>query len=152
MHVFGMSHEASWSLPRCGCVVQSCAIECPAHQNLLAGNPDQIEFVMHAKIIPQLVSHPRNEKFSIQQEACWALRNAAAGGNDAQIRTLAEQGALTGLCALFKCPDSNVIMVAMEGVECILRIGKADAALAHDGRNVYADIVGHGDANGAVAA
>jgi hypothetical protein len=78
-----------------------------------------------------------------QKEAAWAISNATSGGNDAQIRYLAAQGVIPRLCDLFGCPDTKIIMVAMEGVENILRVGKADGAAAADGQNLnqYADVV-----------
>jgi importin subunit alpha-1 len=69
-----------------------------------------------------------------------AITNATSGGNHAQIRYLASQGVIPPLCKLFDCPDSKIIMVAMEGVENILRVGKedADVALETSHTNPYA--------------
>ena len=76
-----------------------------------------------------------------QKEAAWAISNATSGGNDAQIRYLADQGVIPRLCELFTCPDSKIIMVAMEGVENILRVGKADAQSDPNNVNAFADQV-----------
>jgi importin subunit alpha-1 len=57
------------------------------------------------------------------------------------IRYLASQGVIPRFCALFNCPDSKIVMVAMEGIENILRVGKADALMAQDEPNPYPDIV-----------
>jgi len=114
---------------------------CWTISNITAGNPDQIEFVINANIIPPLVSILKNEEFDIQKEAAWAISNATSGGNDAQIRYLADQGVIPRLCELFTCPDAKIIMVAMEGIENILRVGKADAANDPNNVNPFADVV-----------
>jgi importin subunit alpha-1 len=71
-----------------------------------------------------------------------AFRNMASKGTDAQIRYFARQGVIPRLCDLFNCPDSKIIMVAMEGVENILRVGKTDAG-GQRSENGYADEVLH---------
>lgn len=72
-----------------------------------------------------------------------AISNATSGGTDAQIRYLANQGVIPPLCELFTCPDAKIIMVAMEGIENILRVGKQDAAADPQNINQYADAVDH---------
>lgn len=114
---------------------------CWAVSNITAGNTDQIELVINANIIPPLVSMLRNEEFDIQKEAAWAISNATSGGSDQQIRFLASQGVLAPLCELFICPDPKIIMVAMEGIENILRVGKAESANDPHSVNQYADMV-----------
>jgi len=114
---------------------------CWTISNITAGNEAQIEFVIAANIIPPLVAILKEEDFDIQKEAAWAISNATSGGSDAQIRYLAHQGVIPRLCDLFACPDSKIIMVAMEGVENILRVGKADGERAGDNHNQYADMV-----------
>lgn len=51
------------------------------------------------------------------------------------------QGVIPPLCELFNCPDPKIIMVAMEGIENILRVGKQDSANHPKGENVYASFV-----------
>jgi len=84
--------------------------------------------VIDANIIPPLVAILRNSDFDIQKEAAWAISNATSGGKDDQIRYLVSQGVIQPLCELFACDDPKIIMVAMEGIENILRIGKQEAA------------------------
>jgi importin subunit alpha-1 len=114
---------------------------CWTISNITAGNPDQIELVINANIIPPLISILKNEEFDIQKEAAWAISNATSGGTEAQIRYLANQGAIQPLCELLTCPDAKIIMVAMEGLENILRVGKNDAQADPNNVNPYADIV-----------
>jgi hypothetical protein len=113
---------------------------CWTISNITAGNPSQIQAVIDANIIPPLVSILRNAVFDIQKEAAWAISNATSGGEDEQIRYLVAQGVIPPLCDLFTCPDPKMIMVAMEAIENILRVGKKDAASCN-GTNKFSEHV-----------
>lgn len=101
---------------------------CWTVSNITAGNGEQIQRVIDANLIPPLVTMLRDESFDIQKEAAWAISNATSGGNATQIRFLAENGVIPALCGLFSCTDPKIIMVALEGVENILKSGKREAA------------------------
>lgn len=113
---------------------------CWTISNITAGNPDQIAAVIDANIIPPLVEILKQEEFDIQKEAAWGISNATSGGRDDQIRHLVAQGVIKPLCDLFICQDAKIVMVAMEGIENILRVGETDRA-QNNGNNVYADFV-----------
>jgi len=113
---------------------------CWTISNITAGNPDQIQAVFRANIIPPLVAILRSGEFDIQKEAAWAISNATSGGRDDQIRELVEQGVIPPLCDLFHTADPKIVMVALEGIENILRVGRADAP-RHGGVNRYANNV-----------
>jgi len=82
----------------------------------------------------------RDESFDIQKEAAWAISNATSGGSAAQIRFLAETGVIPALCGLFSCADSKIVMVALEGIENMLRSGKKESAKSCSS-NPYIDAV-----------
>jgi importin subunit alpha-1 len=111
---------------------------CWTISNITAGNADQIQAVIDAGIIGPLVAILKGEEFDIQKEAAWALSNATSGGRDEQIRFLVSQNVIKPLCELFTCPDPKIVMVAMEGIENILRVGKSDA---RGGPNKFAESV-----------
>jgi len=119
----GIKKEACWTI-----------------SNITAGNGDQIQRVIDANLIPPLVTMLREESFDIQKEAAWAISNATSGGSSAQIRFLAENGVIPALCGLFACSDPKIIMVALEGVENILRAGKRESAKSCS-TNPYTDAV-----------
>jgi len=108
---------------------------CWTISNITAGNHTQIRTVIEANIIPPLVKILRNGEFDIQKEAAWAISNATSGGKEEQIRYLVSQGVIGPLCDLFVCEDSKIVMVAMEGIENILRVGKQDAIAGGGGAN-----------------
>lgn len=96
--------------------------------------------MIDANIIPHLVSILKTSVFDIQKEAAWAISNATSGGEDEQIRFLVAQGVIPPLCDLFTCADPKMIMVAMEAIENILRVGKKDATTTGSA-NRYSDHV-----------
>lgn len=112
---------------------------CWTISNITAGNAQQIQAVIDANIIPPLVNILRNAQFDVQKEAAWAISNATSGGDDEQTRYLVNQGVLPPLCELFKCSDPKMIMVAMEAVENILKVGQTDAKV--HGSNKFAAFV-----------
>jgi hypothetical protein len=113
---------------------------CWAISNITAGNPEQIKEVIDANIIPPLVYILKTDEFDIQKEAAWAISNATSGGKDEQIRFLVNQAVIPPMCDLFMCNDPKITMVVMEGIENILRVGKADAP-RFGGVNKYAEYV-----------
>jgi len=113
---------------------------CWTISNITAGNPEQIQAIIDANIIPPLVAILRNSEFDIQKEAAWAISNATSGGTDEQIRYLVNQAVIPPLCALFTCVDPKIVLVAMEGIDNILRVGKKDAP-KFNGTNRFADFV-----------
>jgi hypothetical protein len=100
---------------------------CWTISNITAGNCQQIQQVIEANIIPPLVDILQNSEYDVQKEAAWAISNATSGGNDQQIKWLVLQGVIPPLCELFTCSNAKMIMVAMEGIENILRVGKKEA-------------------------
>eukprot|EP00743_Colponemidia_sp_Colp-15_P000362 GILK01000417.1.p1 GENE.GILK01000417.1~~GILK01000417.1.p1 ORF type:complete len:524 (-),score=86.04 GILK01000417.1:429-1952(-) len=101
---------------------------CWTISNITAGNPDQIQAIIAANLIPPLVNLLRNAEFDIRKEAAWAISNATSGGSAPQIEYLVRQGVIPPLCDLLSVSDTKVITVALEGLENILRNGKARAA------------------------
>lgn len=112
---------------------------CWTISNITAGNCHQIQQVIEANIIPPLVNVLGGAEFDVQKEAAWAISNATSGGNDDQIKYLVVQGVIPPLCNLFICANPKMIMVAMEGIENILRVGKKEAHL--NGTNKFGDNV-----------
>lgn len=112
---------------------------CWTISNITAGSAEQIQTVVDANLIPPLVSLLRDAEFDIQKEAAWAISNATSGGNGKQIRFLVTQGAVPALCKLLECSDPKIVMVALEGIENILKVGKKEEAKSGD--NQFADFV-----------
>ncbi|XP_065649659.1 importin subunit alpha-7 isoform X2 [Hydra vulgaris] len=96
---------------------------CWAISNITAGNKHQIQAIIDANIFPSLINVLSNSEFKTRKEAAWAVTNATSGGSAQQIEYIANQDAIRPLCDLLSVLDSKVIMVALTGIENILRAG-----------------------------
>lgn len=111
---------------------------CWTLSNITAGNTRQIQTVIDAGAIPRLVSILDDDAFEVQKEAFWAVANATSGAGDSQIRTLVQQGIIGCIASMIQYPAVNMLQVALNSLDNILKVGKADAAL-HGGDNEFAD-------------
>lgn len=100
---------------------------CWTISNITAGNRSQIQAVIDTQIIPRLVMLLKTGDFDIKKEAAWALSNATSGGSPEQIRYMVAQNIIEPLCELLATTDPRIILVALEGLENILKVGEKDA-------------------------
>jgi HEAT repeat protein len=114
----GIKKEACWTI-----------------SNITAGNRVQIQAVIEAQIIPRLIVLLRNADFDIRKEAAWALSNATSGGSPDQIRYMVDQNLIEPMCELLQCADPRIILVALEGLENLLKVGEKDSK--DSGTNEY---------------
>lgn len=96
---------------------------CWTLSNITAGNREQIQAVINANILPPLILMLNHRDFKVRKEAAWAITNATTGGNPKQIMYIVEAGAIPPLCEFLAVTDSRMIMVALNGLENILRTG-----------------------------
>jgi len=114
----GIKKEACWTI-----------------SNITAGNRVQIQAVIEAQIIPRLIVLLRNSDFDIRKEAAWALSNATSGGSPEQIKYMVEQNLIEPMCDLLTCTDARIILVALEGLENLLKTGEKESK--ENGTNEY---------------
>lgn len=60
--------------------------------------------------------------------------NATSGGSPEQIRYLVFQGVISPLCDLLDCSDSKTVIVCLEALENILKVGQIESC-RHEGEN-----------------
>jgi len=106
----GIQKEACWTI-----------------SNITAGNKDQIQHVIDANLMPPLIYLLSHAEFDIKKEAAWAIGNATNGGTPEQIEYLVARGCIPPLCELLKCQDNKIVMVALEGLINILKVGELPA-------------------------
>jgi len=75
------------------------------------------------------------DEFNVQKEATWAISNITNNGKGKHMHYLVQQGVLPPMIEMLKCSDPKIVMVALEGVDNILKVGE------HDQGNKYAEIV-----------
>jgi len=113
---------------------------CWTISNITAGSVEQIEAVLQNSLFQPVISLLQKGEFDVKKEAAWAISNATSGGNVQQIRYLVNLNCIEPLCALLNSNNNKVIMVALEGLENILRVGEADKAQTGN-VNLYAQKV-----------
>mmetsp|Transcript_9497 Transcript_9497/g.11680 ORF Transcript_9497/g.11680 Transcript_9497/m.11680 type:complete len:477 (+) Transcript_9497:42-1472(+) len=117
---------------------------CWTISNITAGNKTQIQAVIDANIIPPLINLLNSAEFDIRKEAAWAISNATSGGTPQQIKFLVSQACIPPLCELLSVADVKIIVVALEALENILKIGEAEAKATHS-HNLMATHIAEAD-------
>jgi hypothetical protein len=60
----------------------------------------------------------------LRKEAAWALANACSGGTPEHIKYLVDSGLIEPFCELLTSADPRIILVALEGIENLLKVGE----------------------------
>jgi len=114
---------------------------CWTVSNVTAGNVAQIEAIIHSSLFELVSILLDRGEFDVKKEAAWAVANATSGGTPQQIRFLVSTGCVPPLCALLSSiSNEKVIMVALEGLENILKVGEDDKPQTEN-VNKFAQIV-----------
>uniref|UniRef100_A0A0D3B8V2 Importin subunit alpha n=1 Tax=Brassica oleracea var. oleracea TaxID=109376 RepID=A0A0D3B8V2_BRAOL len=98
---------------------------CWTISNITAGNSNQIQAAIEAGVIQVLVWVLQNAEFELKREAAWGISNATSGGTHDQIKFMVSEGCIRPICDLLTCPDPRIIMVCLEALENILKVGEA---------------------------
>ncbi|KAL0708570.1 hypothetical protein Bca4012_074996 [Brassica carinata] len=113
-------------------VHRSPSVATPALRTIgivVTGNDSQTQAVFDADICPALVNLLRNSEFDVKYEAAWAICNAIAGGSYKQIlvrsRFLVKQDCIKPLCDILTSSDTQLVMLCLESLEKILKVGEA---------------------------
>eukprot|EP00771_Trimastix_marina_P001518 gnl/Trimastix_PCT/2599.p1 GENE.gnl/Trimastix_PCT/2599~~gnl/Trimastix_PCT/2599.p1 ORF type:complete len:593 (+),score=183.00 gnl/Trimastix_PCT/2599:62-1840(+) len=105
--------------------------------NITAGNIRQIQDVIDARVMPTIVNMLDHGDAELRKEACWAVSNATCG-NMTQVKYLCEIKCIPPLVKILDLDDPNIIIVALEALENILKVGQREAA-THGTANLYPD-------------
>ncbi|EPS69743.1 hypothetical protein M569_05021, partial [Genlisea aurea] len=117
---------------------------CWTVSNITAGNKEQIQAVIDAGLIPPLVNLLHNAYFDVKKEAAWAISNATSGGTHEQIVYLVKQKCIQPLCDLLNCPDPKIVVVSLEALHNILKVGESEKIRNGDA-NHFARLVDEAD-------
>ena len=94
---------------------------CWTISNITAGTQDQIKAVLKEGLFETLIMILRSADFEVRKEAAWAISNTTSGGSWEQIQYLVHAGCLGPLCDMLDGPDPRIVLVALEGIENILK-------------------------------
>jgi len=87
--------------------------------------------VIEARIVPRLIQLIKTSDFDIKKEAAWALSNATSGGSPEQIRYMVNEGLIEPLLDLLQTSEPRIVLVALEALDNLLRVGDRDARESH---------------------
>jgi len=97
---------------------------CWTISNITAGNREQIQEVINTGLLPPLVELLSTADFEVKKEVCWAISNATSGGSEDQIQQVVRAGAIKPLCDILDQRDPKVILISLEALENILKLGR----------------------------
>lgn len=97
---------------------------CWTISNIAAGNMQQIQAIIDANIFPVLINILRTAEYKTRKEAAWAVTNSTSGGTAEQIKYLVSVGCIPPMCELLTVMDANIVQVALNGLENILKSGE----------------------------
>ncbi|KAM7357637.1 karyopherin alpha1 isoform 2-T3 [Cochliomyia hominivorax] len=97
---------------------------CWTISNIAAGNRQQIQAVIDANIFPTLINIMQTADFKTKREAAWAITNATSSGTAEQIRYLVHVGCIPPMCDFLTVVDSDIVQVALNALENILKAGE----------------------------
>ena len=63
-------------------------------------------------------------EWDVRKEAAWVVSNIASAGKPKHIHNLVEQGAIRPLCDMLEAGDGKMLMVALETLDAILKVGE----------------------------
>ncbi|KAI7897606.1 armadillo-type protein [Cokeromyces recurvatus] len=112
---------------------------CWTLSNITAGNTSQIQAVIDNGLIGPLIQVLARGDMKSRKEACWAICNATSGGlnKPEQIKFLVNEGCIKPLCDMLATLDNKVILVALDGLDNILKVGEMEKMNTMDGLNPY---------------
>ena len=96
---------------------------CWVISNITAGTVEQIDKVIKANLFSLLINLLDKATFDIRKEALCAICNATRGSQN-QIRYLVYRGVIHPMINLLECNNSEVLLVAMDGLNNILKCGE----------------------------
>ena len=99
---------------------------CWVLSNIAAGTHKQIGAVVRTKgCIQRVTEMAMSSEWEVRKEAIWVVSNIASGGTVKQIMSVVEAGAIEAVCSILNVNDTKMLIVALDAVDCILKLGMA---------------------------
>ena len=92
-------------------------------------------------IFPSLIQLSEKAPFEIRKEVAWAISNATGGGSKIQIEYLVDKGVIQPLVSLLESSYPKMLLVAMEGLNNILKCGEDIQHDKESDENEFANMV-----------
>jgi importin subunit alpha-1 len=116
---------------------------CWTLSNITAGNTNQIQAIIDNGLIGPLIQVLLHGDIKTKKEACWAICNATSGGLNKpdQIKYLVAEGCIKPLCDILTSMDNKIMLVALDGLDNILKVGDMEKVNTMDGLNPYSLLI-----------
>ena len=92
--------------------------------NIAAGTEEQIHCIIIADIFPTMIHLLKKAPCDIRKDVVWTICNVTSGGNVHQIEYLVNRGAIPALVSSLGCSNSEILPVAMDALNNILKCGE----------------------------
>lgn len=97
---------------------------CWVLSNFAAGTIKQSNQLLKSSIMEDLISkRSKYTPISVLKEMAWIITNIASNGDQNQIITLVNRGAIQFICDLLSMNDGNLLFILIEGLEYIFSAG-----------------------------
>ncbi|KAL7500246.1 hypothetical protein ACHAWT_010965 [Skeletonema menzelii] len=98
---------------------------CWVLSNIAAGTETQIGSVLGRQgCMAQVVEMAEHATWEVRKEAIWVVSNVATGGTKYHVQSVVECGAIDSLCSLLDINDTKMLLVSLDALESILRVGQ----------------------------
>lgn len=88
--------------------------------NIAAGSVEQIQSLIDAGTMPEVVYYLKNGEFLQQREAVWTVFNYCLNGSVKQLSYLIDIDVIPALCDLLVIKDVNVVRNVLEAISCLM--------------------------------
>lgn len=93
--------------------------------NIAAGNTEQISSIIRKpQTIRAVLGLVERAEWEVRKEATWVISNICTGGQTNHVHDIVELGAINALCSVIDAADPKILMIVLDAIESILRVGK----------------------------
>lgn len=90
--------------------------------NITAGTKSQVQSVIDANLIPQVIHLLAKGDLATKREAAWCINNLSLSGKREQVAYVLQQGVLQPFCNLLSVDDPQILVVVLDGISNILKM------------------------------
>ena len=106
---------------------------CWALSNIAAGSVEQLQRLMQCPNLCTgiLEALSQASEWDVRKEAAWIVSNVATSSQPGHLAALVSAGVVEPLCDLLTQGDAKIILVALEALEAILKLGASSGSSAY---------------------
>jgi hypothetical protein len=94
--------------------------------NITAGTKLQVQSVIDAGLIPQVIHLLAKGDLATRREAAWCINNLSLSGKREQVAYVLQQGVLVPFIQLLNTDDPQILVVVLDGINNILKMASSN--------------------------